>query len=77
MQRYAEWIEYKRGGKSGRIIKQTIIQRRKIVGENSECFLIEEQEGPIWITKNLVKVVNDENTQVRNNISKNTVDSKC
>ena len=77
MPKYAEWIEYKRGGKSGRIIKQTIIQRRKIVGENSECFLIEEQEGPIWITKDLIKVVNDENTQVRNNISKNTVDSKC
>ena len=64
MPKYAEWIEYKRGGKSGRIIKQTVTQRRKIIAENSEYFLIEDQEGPIWITKNIIKVVNDENTQI-------------
>lgn len=67
MSRYAEWIEYERGGRNNRTIKRILKQSRRILDENETNLLVEDQEGPIWISKNAVNVVerrSDESTQV-------------
>lgn len=60
MSRYAEWIEYEQGGRNGRILKRAIKQRRRIFDENENCYLVEDQEGPVWVPKNSVRVVEKE-----------------
>lgn len=60
MARYAEWIEYERGGKNNRILKKVLKQSRRIFDENENNYLVEDQEGPIWIPKNNVRVVKKE-----------------
>lgn len=60
MARYAEWIEYERGGKNNRILKRVLKQSRRIFDENENNYLVEDQEGPIWIPKNNVRVVKKE-----------------
>ena len=55
MPKYAEWIEYTRGGRSGVILKCANKQSRLILDERDE-----DQEGPIWIQKNGVKIVERE-----------------
>lgn len=57
MSRYAEWIEYERGGKNNRTIKRILKQSRRILDENETNLLVEDQEGPIWISKNAVNIV--------------------
>ena len=67
MSRYAEWIEYERGGRNNRTIKRILKQSRRILDENETNLLVEDQEGPIWISKNAVNIVerrSDESTQV-------------
>jgi hypothetical protein len=60
MPRYAEWIEYTRGGKSQRTLISATKQSRRIYDENSTCYLVHDQEGPIWVPKNSVRVVEKE-----------------
>lgn len=60
MPRYAEWIEYTRGGRNGRILKHAIKQSRRIYDESETSYLVHDQEGPIWVPKNGVKVVEKE-----------------
>lgn len=60
MPRYAEWIEYERGGRNNRTIKQVLKQSRRIFDEDETNFLVEDQEGPIWVSKNAVNVVEKE-----------------
>lgn len=77
MPRYAEWTEWVRGGKQGRILKQGIRQRRQVLNENKWCYLIEDQEGPIWVPKHCVNIIEEnESIQVRNDIPQDSVDSK-
>ena len=67
MPKYAEWIEYERGGRNNRTIKRILKQSRRILDENETNLLVEDQEGPIWIPKNAVNIVerrSDESTQV-------------
>ena len=67
MSRYAEWIEYERGGRNNRTIKRILKQSRRILDENETNLLVEDQEGPIWISKHAVNIVerrSDESTQV-------------
>lgn len=60
MSRYAEWIEYTRSGRSGKILKRATKQSRRIYDENETSYLVHDQEGPIWIRKNGVKIVEKE-----------------
>lgn len=60
MPRYVEWIEYTRGGRSNRILKKFAKQSRRIFEENETYYLVEDQEGPIWIPKDGVNVVEKE-----------------
>lgn len=60
MPRYAEWIEYERGGRNDRILKRVIKQSRRIFDENENNYLVEDQEGPVWVPKNSVRVVEKE-----------------
>ena len=60
MPRYAEWIEYERGGRNNRILKRAIKQSRRIFDENENNYLVEDQEGPVWVPKNSVRVVEKE-----------------
>lgn len=60
MPKYAEWIEYERGGRNGRILKRAYKQSRQIYDENETCYLIHDQDGPVWISKNSVRVVEKE-----------------
>ena len=60
MPKYAEWIEYTRGGRSGVILKCANKQSRLILDERDDHLLVEDQEGPIWIQKNEVKIVERE-----------------
>lgn len=60
MPRYAEWIEYERVGRNGRILKRAIKQSRRIFDENENNYLVEDQEGPVWVPKNSVRVVEKE-----------------
>lgn len=59
MPRYAEWIEYERGGK-GRILKRAFKQSRLIYAESENHYLVHDQEGPLWIPKSGVTVVEKE-----------------
>lgn len=60
MSRYAEWIEYARGGRNGIILKCAVKQSRRIYDENETSYLVHDQEGPIWVPKSSVKVVEKE-----------------
>ena len=78
MPKYAEWDDVQYCGRNNRIVKKTVRQSRLIIKECENSYQVYDQDGPIWIPKQYVTVVEkDENTQVRNNISKNTVDSEC
>lgn len=63
MPKYAEWIEYKRGGRNKKILKIAIPQKRKIYKETEDRLLIEDQEGPIWIYKKGVRITGKEEDQ--------------
>ena len=60
MPKYAEWIEYQRTGRSGIILKRAMKQSRRIIDENENNYLVEDQEGPIWIPKKEKTVVEKE-----------------
>lgn len=60
MPKYAEWIEYTRGGKSQRMLIRATKQSRRIYDENETCYLVHDQEGPVWVPKAGVKVVEKE-----------------
>lgn len=60
MPRYAEWIEYERVGRNDRILKRALKQSRRIFDENESNYLVEDQEGPVWVPKNSVRVVEKE-----------------
>lgn len=78
MSKYAEWDDIQYGGKNNRTVKKVVRQSRLIIKEYENSYQVYDQDGPIWIPKQYVTVVEkDENTQVRNNISENTVDSEC
>ena len=78
MSKYAEWDDVQYGGRNNRIVKKVVKQSRLIIKECENSYQVYDQDGPIWIPKQYVTVVEkDENTQVRNNISENTMDSEC
>ena len=78
MSKYAEWDDVQYGGRNNRIVKKVVRQSRLIIEECENSYQVYDQDGPIWIPKQYVTVVEkDENTQVRNNISENTMDSEC
>ena len=78
MSKYAEWDDVQYGGRNNRIVKKVVRQSRLIIKECENSYQVYDQDGPIWIPKQYVTVVEkDENTQVRNNISENTMDSEC
>ena len=78
MPKYAEWDDVQYGGRNNRIVKKTVRQSRLIIEECENSYQVYDQDGPIWIPKQYVTVIEkDENTQVRNNISENTMDSEC
>ena len=78
MPKYAEWDDVQYGGRTNRIVKKVSRQSRLILEDCENSYKVYDQDGPIWIPKQYVTVVEkDENTQVRNNISENTVDSEC
>ena len=60
MSKYAEWIEYERVGRNDRILKRAIKQSRRIFDENENNYLVEDQEGLVWVPKNSVRVVEKE-----------------
>ena len=60
MPRYAEWIEYTRGGKKQKALIRASKQSRQIYDENETCYLVHYQEGPIWVPKSSVRVVEKE-----------------
>lgn len=60
MPKYAEWIEYTRGGRNGRILKHASKQSRLVYDENETCYLVHDQEGPVWIPKSGVRIVEKE-----------------
>ena len=60
MPKYAEWIEYERVGRNNRILKRAIKQSRRIFDENENNYLVEDQEGLVWVPKNSVRVVEKE-----------------
>ena len=60
MPKYAEWIEYTRGGRNGKILKCAIKQSRSIYDENETSYLVHDQEGLVWIPKSNVRVVEKE-----------------
>lgn len=77
MPKYAEWDDVQYGGRNNRIVKKTVRQSRLIIEECENSYQVYDQDGPIWIPKQYVTVVEkNENTQVRNNISENTMDSE-
>ena len=51
MPRYAEWIEYTRGGKKQKALIRASKQSRQIYDENETSYLVHDQEGPIWVPK--------------------------
>lgn len=65
MPRYAEWDDIQYGGKNNRIVKTVLRQSRLILKEYEGSYLIYDQDGPIWVPKQCVTVVEkDENTQI-------------
>ena len=60
MPKYAEWIQYERVGRNDRILKRAIKQSRRIFDENENNYLVEDQEAPVWVPKNSVRVVEKE-----------------
>ena len=65
MPRYAEWYDIQYGGKTNRIIKKVIKQSRLILEERENSYMVYDQDGPIWIPKRYVTVVEkDEDTQI-------------
>lgn len=65
MPRYAEWDDVQYGGRTGRIIKKTIRQSRLVLEECENSYMVYDQDGPIWIPKQHVTIVEkDEDTQI-------------
>lgn len=60
MPKYAEWIEYTKGGRNGKILKCAIKQSRRIYDENETSYLVHDQEGPIWVPKEGKTIVEKE-----------------
>lgn len=60
MPKYAEWIDYTYGGRNNRVLKHASKQSRRIYDENDTCYLVHDQEGPVWIPKAFVRVVEKE-----------------
>lgn len=58
MQRYAEIIE------QGRSRRGTITYRLKILAEDGDHFLLEDEEGPVWFLKEQVNniIIKDDET---------------
>lgn len=65
MSKYAEWDDIQYGGRNNRIVKKVVRQSRLIIKECENSYQVYDQDGPIWIPKQYVTVVEkDENTQV-------------
>lgn len=65
MPRYAEWDDIQYGGKTNRIVKKVVRQSRLIVKECENSYQVYDQDGPIWIPKQYVTIVEkDEDTQI-------------
>ena len=65
MPRYAEWDDIQYGGKTNRIVKKVVRQSRLIIKEYENSYQVYDQDGPIWIPKQYVTVVEkDEDTQI-------------
>lgn len=65
MPRYAEWDDVQYGGKTNRIVKKVVRQSRLIVKECENSYQVYDQDGPIWIPKQYVTVIEkDEDTQI-------------
>lgn len=65
MPKYAEWDDVQYGGKTNRIVKKVVRQSRLIIKEYENSYQVYDQDGPIWIPKQYVTVVEkDEDTQV-------------
>ena len=65
MPKYAEWDDVRYGGRNNRIVKKVVKQSRLIIKECESSYQVYDQDGPIWIPKRYVTVVEkDENTQV-------------
>ena len=65
MPRYAEWDDIQYGGRNNQIVKKIVKQSRLIIKEYENSYQVYDQDGPIWIPKQYVTVVEkDENTQI-------------
>ena len=65
MPKYAEWDDIQYGGRTNKIVKKIVRQSRLIVKEYENSYQVYDQDGPIWIPKQYVTVVEkDEDTQV-------------
>ena len=65
MPKYAEWDDVQYGGRTNRIVKKIVKQSRLIIKEYENSYQVYDQDGPIWIPKQYVTVVEkDEDTQV-------------
>ena len=65
MPRYAEWDDVQYGGETNRIVKKVVRQSRLIVKECENSYQVYDQDGPIWIPKQYVTVIEkDEDTQI-------------
>ena len=59
MPRYAEWQEYKRAGRHGRVIKQIYHVKKRILDENETMYLVEDDEQSVWVNKTSVNVTEE------------------
>ena len=65
MPKYAEWDDVQYGGRTNRIVKKIVRQSRLIIKEYENSYQVYDQDGPIWIPKQYVTVVEkDEDTQI-------------
>ena len=65
MPKYAEWDDVQYGGRTNRIVKKIVRQSRLIIKEYENSYQVYDQDGPIWIPKRYVTVVEkDEDTQI-------------
>ena len=65
MPKYAEWDDIQYGGRTNRIVKKIVRQSRLIIKEYENSYQVYDQDGPIWIPKQYVTVVEkDEGTQI-------------